>query len=69
MSKDNNRHGIGQMTIKNDIYFGDWKDDKAHGFGIFVDGQGSMYEGQWVKGMKHGYGVEQWEYNKIIYSG
>ena len=69
MTINNKKNGIGQMVIKDEIYYADWRNDKRHGFGTFVDGQGSMYEGQWVNGTKHGHGVEQWEYNKIIYSG
>ena len=43
------------MTHANgDVYQGLWRDGKAHGFGIFVDQQGSMYSGEWANDMYHG---------------
>ena len=37
------------MTHANgDIYEGSWKEDKAHGFGIFVDSSNAKYEGFWL---------------------
>jgi len=36
------------MTHSNgDVYWGDWKDGKANGIGIFIDTKGSMYDGEW----------------------
>ena len=32
-----------------DFYEGDWKDDKTHGKGKYVEDNGSMYEGDWQK--------------------
>jgi hypothetical protein len=31
-----------------DIYEGEWKDDKAHGFGVYQHSDGAKYEGQWA---------------------
>uniref|UniRef100_A0A7S3FUJ5 Uncharacterized protein n=1 Tax=Strombidium rassoulzadegani TaxID=1082188 RepID=A0A7S3FUJ5_9SPIT len=62
--------GKGRMTHPNgDIYQGQWREGKACGKGIFLDQQGSMYEGEWLNDLYHGKGVENWNYNKIVYTG
>ena len=39
-------NGKGRMTHANgDIYQGEWLDGKAHGQGVFVDKDGSLYDG------------------------
>jgi hypothetical protein len=49
------------MTHANgDIYEGSWKDDKAHGFGIFIDSHNAKYEGFWMDDFQHGQGIETW---------
>jgi len=41
-------NGIGIMSYQDQsVYFGDWKDDKAHGHGKFQDEDGVKYEGAW----------------------
>jgi hypothetical protein len=30
-----------------DVYIGSWKDDKAHGKGIYYHKDGSKYTGEW----------------------
>lgn len=37
-----------------DIYTGSWENDKANGFGTFIDSQGAKYEGYWVNDLQHG---------------
>ena len=38
------RHGNG------DVYEGNWVNDKAHGFGVFIDVQSeAKYEGYWIE--------------------
>lgn len=38
----------GKMTYSNgDVYFGDWKDGKADGEGIFAKVDGPFYQGGW----------------------
>lgn len=62
--------GKGRMTHANgDIYQGEWKEGKACGAGIFIDKLGSMYEGEWYNDLYHGRGTEQWDFNKIVYTG
>ena len=37
------------MTHANgDVYEGFWKDDKAFGYGVFIDINNSRFEGEWV---------------------
>ena len=31
-----------------DIYEGEWKDDKANGFGVYIHVNGAKYEGEWL---------------------
>ena len=40
------------MTHSNgDIYEGYWEDDKANGFGKFIDVQHAYFEGEWLDDM------------------
>ena len=39
---------------------GEWKDDKAHGNGVYTRTDGSTYTGQWSEDRQHGYGIEKW---------
>lgn len=50
------------MTHANgDIYEGNWKDDKANGYGIFIDlNNNAKYEGYWLDDQQHGEGIETW---------
>ena len=43
-----------------DVYDGDWKDDKADGFGIYTHNNGNRYVGDWKEDKQHGKGVEVW---------
>jgi len=43
-------NGKGRMIhADGDVYEGTWKDDKAHGFGVFNRTDGSKYEGEWYE--------------------
>lgn len=46
-----------------DIYEGEWKDDKANGFGVYIHVNGAKYEGEWLNDKQHGQGVENWPDN------
>ena len=35
--------------IDGDVYEGDWKDDKAHGYGFYNHTDGARYEGEWFE--------------------
>ena len=38
------------MTHSNgDIYDGFWENDKANGYGVFLDINGAKYEGYWLE--------------------
>jgi len=43
-----------------DVYEGEWKDDKANGYGIYVHVNGARYEGNWKNDLQDGWGVESW---------
>ena len=30
-----------------DIHVGEWKDDQANGYGVYLNADGSKYEGYW----------------------
>lgn len=58
------------MTHANgDIYEGMWKDDKANGFGVFIDTNNARYEGEWVDDTQHGQGIETWDNGAAKYIG
>ena len=58
MNKKGLREGKGHFSYKenNDVYFGDWKNDKFHGRGTYIFSKGDRYEGNLEEGMKHGEG-------------
>jgi len=39
---------------------GEWVDDKAEGYGIYISVESARYEGQWKNDLQNGYGVEVW---------
>ena len=51
-----------------DIYFGDWKDDKFHGKGVYIFAKGERYEGELANGFKTGNGDYQY-LNGNFYQG
>ena len=59
------RHGKGFSKVyKNGsydaTYFGEFKDDKAHGKGTFIYQDGSKYFGEFVNGKQNGQGTYTW---------
>ena len=42
---------------------GEWKNDKAHGFGTYQHTDGAKYEGDWFEDKQHGEGKEIWPDN------
>ena len=40
------------------MYEGEWLDDQANGYGIYVAYNGTKYEGQWKDDLQHGQGKE-----------
>jgi len=52
-----------------DIYEGYWMNNKRHGKGICLYGDGLMYEGNWSKGKEHGKGYLMTGNRKVIYNG
>jgi hypothetical protein len=39
---------------------GNWENDKANGYGVYIHANGSKYEGDWRDDKQHGYGSEYW---------
>ena len=59
MNGDSQMHGKGIFKYNsndNDIYDGDWKDNKRHGRGIRRWTDGAEYSGEWMDGDMHGIG-------------
>ena len=54
----NHINGKGKIVYDDgDSYEGEWKDDKAHGFGVYISHNGSVYEGYWFENQQCGQGV------------
>ena len=49
-------------------YEGEWKEDKADGYGILFWRDGSMYNGNWEKGLYNGFGI-RYDKNNEYYIG
>jgi hypothetical protein len=39
---------------------GNWEQDKANGYGVYVHANGSRYEGDWIEDKQEGVGSETW---------
>ena len=39
-----------------EVYDGEWKDDKMHGYGVHLFPDGATFEGQYIDGKWEGYG-------------
>jgi len=42
-----------------DVYEGQWKNDKIHGFGVFIRSNGDKYSGEWYDDKMHGKGISE----------
>lgn len=49
-------------------YVGEWKNSKAHGYGVHNWPSGDKYEGEWKECLKHGYGTDFFA-NGDVFSG
>ena len=47
-------------TLLITVCVGNWENDKANGYGIYIHANGSKYEGEWRDDKQHGYGAEFW---------
>jgi hypothetical protein len=50
----------GNWNAINALDDGDWKDDKANGYGVYVHVNGARYEGYWTDDLQDGFGKESW---------
>jgi hypothetical protein len=72
-NNDNSNEQIFRPAYQNcntgEIYEGYWMNNKRHGHGICLYGDGLMYEGNWIKGKEHGRGFLMTGNRKVIYNG
>jgi len=55
-------------TQKKNSKIGSWKDDRAHGAGLYTYASGEEFNGEWVKGKKSGKGSFRF-LNGDLYTG
>ena len=36
------------------LYEVQWKDDKSHGYGVYLHSDGAQYQGEWKEDKQHG---------------
>ena len=36
------------------LYEGQWKDDKSHGYRVYLHSDGAQYQGEWKEDKQHG---------------
>lgn len=41
-------------ATKNETYYGEWKNGKRHGDGLYTYANKDVYSGKWENGRKHG---------------
>ena len=57
----NQKHGKGIFNDGSDnIYEGDFVNDRIHGYGLYKTTEGTIYEGEWKDDLQDGYGKETW---------
>ena len=54
-------NGWGQFFAGFDVYEGEFKDDGAHGYGIYKQSTDTNYEGYWVNDSQDEIGIEKWK--------
>jgi hypothetical protein len=64
------REGVGVYSYdnRNDVYFGEWKNDVFEGEGSYFYHSGDVYKGELHNGFKHGKGIYYYS-NGNIYDG
>jgi hypothetical protein len=67
--KKDKMEGLGRMYFENeDVYEGEFRNNKAHGKGKYMQANGSVYVGDFKKDKQHGMGNEVWS-NGSVYTG
>ena len=68
--KNNKSEGYGKFINinKNDIYYGEFSQDQANGFGIYSHKDETIYYGEWKNDLRENYGIEKWQ-DKAEYIG
>ena len=63
--KNNKSEGYGKFINinKQDIYYGEFSNDQANGFGIYRHKNDSLYYGEWKNDLRENYGIEKWRDN------
>lgn len=51
------------VKLVREIYKGEWKNDKRHGYGVLETSDGYSYVGQWCENMRHGLGAASFPNN------
>ena len=52
------KNGPGTLNTDTFSYTGDWKDNKKHGYGTYIDKKNdNIYKGWWDADTKHGFGI------------
>lgn len=49
-----------RVKFNNLIIIGEWEDDKANGYGVYLHSNGAKYNGYWKDDLQDGHGVEVW---------
>ena len=68
--KNNKSEGYGKFIneSKKDIYYGEFSQDQANGFGIYHHKNETSYYGEWENDLRENIGIEKWE-DKAEYQG
>ena len=58
VNQNNEKHGLGKLTIENKMMIGGWRHNQFTGWGREVDGdKNEIYEGKYVNGKLYGKGI------------
>jgi len=63
------RHGKGRHDFKGEVYQGEWKWDKRHGWGTLTLCDGSQVKGEWEAGKPHGFSSMVDPSGNVTYEG
>merc|ERR1719359_987679 len=63
------RHGKGNHEFRGEVFEGDWKWDKRHGFGKLTMPDNTVANSEWIEGKQHGFATIIDPKGTITYEG
>ena len=59
--RNNKAHGYGKLIEGKILYKGEFENDVANGYGIYINEDKTIYEGYWINNIQEKYGIEKYK--------